>query len=337
MINIFLLYKYFLKNRDKNFKWNIMKNLAQIQNQSGKNINKQIKEINKYDIINNININNYIYSDYNKFIKLNHKNSGFASKLIFSKNRKDNLLEDLNEKIKDSNLFENKNQNIKINNSNKQKYNNFTNYIFFSQTDRSYNDIKSNLFLDNFINDDTINLKSINNKEKKLNTKNISNFNINDEEHIKSQRISNNRINQINQLRMVLNLLEKHKIKNINLYESFQKWNLITKINSRKNNPEIFWSFSNINNINNNKNNTSSKYSNSTYNKKLKNVSYSSKKLDKVKQYSDKDSPFKKIKNFRSNTFGKIPYFNYCNSSNAINYLEINNNTNVNSFELTLM
>ena len=333
VINIFLLYKYFLENRDKNFKWNIMKNLDEIQNQSGKNINKQIKEINKYDIINNININNYIYSDYNKFIKLKHKNSGFASKLIFSKNRKDNLIEDLNEKIKNLNLFENKNQNIKFNNSNKQKYNNFTNYIFFSQTDRSYNDIKSNLFLDNFINDDTMNLKSINNKTKNLNIKNISNFNINNEEHIKSQRISNNRINQINQLRMVLNLIEKHKIKNINLYESFQKWNLITKINSRKNNQEIFWSFSNINNKSNKKN-TPAKYSNSTYNKKLKNVSYSSKKLVKVKQDSNKDSPSKEIKNYRSNTFGKIPYFNYCNSSNAINYIEINNNTNVNSFEI---
>ena len=333
-INIFFLYKYFVNYKDKDFKRKILKNLEEIQNQSNKSINKEIKEIHKYDIINNININNYIYSYDNKFAKLKNKNPSFVSKLIVYKNRKDNLIEDLNEKIKNLNLLENKNQNIKFINSNKQKYNNFTNYKFLSSTERSYNNIKSNLFLDNYINDEIMNLKSINIKENKLNTKNISNFNINDENHLKPQKIANNQINQINQLRMVLNLIEKHKLKNINLYESFHKWVIITKLNERKNNPGISLSFCKVNNIGNNRNNTSAKYLNNTYNKKLRNASYSSKKTVKIKQHLDKDSPIKEIKNNRSNTIGKIPYFNYCNSSKAINFVEINNSGNVNSFEL---
>ena len=333
IMKICLLYKYFIKYKDKCFRRKIINNLKIIKNKSIKRIDLTSKEINKYDIINNININNYIYSDYNKFIKRKKKNPDFVSKLICSKKIKNNLIEDLNNDIKHLNLFENKQQNININ-LDASKYNNYSNYIFCCQTERSYNNIKSNLFLDNNTNDDIINLKSININEKKLNLKNISIFNINDnDDNIRSQKISNNLINQINQLRMVLNLIEQHKIKSLNLHESFHKWALVTKLNIRKNTSDLFWSFKKNNANTTNKKNSYVKYSINTYNKKIKNVAFSSKKSDRIKKESE-NIPNEEINIFRINTIEKIPYFNYCNSSNTINMIENKNNVNINSFEL---
>jgi hypothetical protein len=71
------------------------------------------------------------------------------------------------------------------------------------------------------------------------------------------------------------------------------------------------------------------------YNKKITNVAFSSKKSDK-KEDSDNYTPVKEIKNFRSITTGKIPYYDYCKSSNMINSKANTNkvNININSFKL---
>ncbi len=58
------------------------------------------------------------------------------------------------------------------------------------------------------------------------------------DKNIKSKFVSNNIINQINQLKMVINLIEKHRRQKISLLENFHKWVLITKLNIRKNSLE---------------------------------------------------------------------------------------------------
>ena len=304
IMNNCILFKYFQIYKDKYFRWKIMKNLKKIKNKIISN-----KEVNKIDIINNININNYIYSDYNKFINQKNKNPIFVSKLICSKNKKENLLKEIKELGKDINIFAEKNQDI---NSVQQNFNNYNNYIFLNQTDRSYNKINRNLFFENYSKDGIMFVKSINNRNNKSNI------------------FSENITNQTNQLRMVINLIEKHRRKKMNLYEKFHKWVLITKLNIRKNSPELYKSFY-INNKD-----IYDKYSMNKYNKKITNVAFSSKKSEKKKEDSDNYASVKEIKNFRSITTGKIPYYNYCNSSNMINNkVNMNkNNININSFKL---
>ena len=303
VINICVLFKYFQKYKDKYFRWKIIKNLKKTKTKKSKTISK--KETNKFGIINNININNYIYSDYNKFIKQKYKSPVFVSKLIYPKNQKENLFKEIKDFDKEINIFGEKNQNI----------NNYNNYIFLNQTDRSFNKINRNLFLENCSKEDLMFVKSIN-------------INGNDK-NLKSKFVSNNIINQINQLRMVINLIEKHRRQKMSLLENFHKWALITKLDIRKNSPELYKSFSN------NKRNIYERYSMNRYNKKITNVAFSSKKSDK-KEDSDNYTPVKEIKNFRSITTGKIPYYDYCKSSNMINSKANTNkvNININSFKL---
>ena len=323
MIKMCVLFKYFCKLKDKYYRWIIIKNLKIINNKSIRNINIPVQNMNKCDIINNININNYIYSDYNKFIKQKNNNSLVVSKLICSKNKKDDLIQDVNELRKNINIFENQTFNINFT-ERKQINNDYNNYILFSQSERTlHNNIKRN--------DENTYFKTcqVNKNNKNITIKDISDFNTKDiDRKIQSKKSYKNMIDQVNQLRMVINLVELHKAKTINLYECFNKWLILTKLNNKENNPQLLRSFSNGND------NNKEKYSKNTYSKKLKNVAFSSKKKDKIKQEADKYTPIKEIKNFRSNTAEKIPYFNYCNISNAINLKENKNNYNINSFEL---
>ena len=329
VLNICILYKFFYKYKDKYFRWKIVNNIRKMKNNSSKSINKRAQDINKFDIINNININNYIYSDYNKYIKQKNKNPVILSKLINPKTKTDNFISELNEPQKDLNIFEEKNHNIDINSERKQYNNNYNNYFFFNQTDREQNNINSDLFL-NYIKDEDKYCKSININIKKLKMKYSSNINDSNKQE-RSQIMSNNMINKVNQLSMVLNLLQQHKTKNINLLECFHKWFLFSKTNSSQKNNEFF-SFSPEKSINQNLINQ--RYSNNTYSKKIKNVAFSSKKKKKIKQESDEYSPIKEITNFRSNTVKKIAYINYCNSSNWINKRDNKNKFDINSFEL---
>ena len=165
----------------------------------------------KGDIINNININNYIhYNDYKLLIKRKNKNPYLLSKVIEFKTTNNNFKNDYNNTIRfsltNSNSdkilnFWKQNLNINENNNNNEKFIPINNY---KEKENINNElIKRESF-------GCLSSRTLNNY--KINIKNIENGVI---------------IDQINQLKMVFNLLERHNFKKQKpntMVNCFNKW-----------------------------------------------------------------------------------------------------------------
>ena len=332
--------KYFDKYKNIYIKSKILQILKNYKKKVIKCINIPIIHNNGYDIINNININNYInYSDLNKFNKKRTQSPIILSKLImFSKENNNNNLNTI--KI-NGNIFDEQNKNnynmYNINNFNSY-YNNNEDFIPFAQTDRLYynnfNSINSSIPK---LNPEIINLNDINlnyNQKYILNKENISNNNtfFNEKNKLEIIKRNNILIAQVNQLKMVFNLLAQHENKQYNLYECFHKWLYETKLNQKINNRGLFWSFSGNKNYNldDENNQMYNKYCVNTYkDKNINNIGSIKKSIVEIGKYT----PVRGIKNFRSKTNQKmsqnIKIFDY-NDMNEIVY----KNKNMNDYML---
>ena len=354
ILNYCILNKYFNIYKNIIFKKKILKNLKNVKKNVIKCINISIRQKNGYDIINNININNYInYPDLNKIIKKRSQSPIVLSKLyMFTKEKnyynENNIFDDLNS---NGNIFNEQNKNINFNNNiNNINYNdNFNNYynsIPFNQTDRINNNIfnpensfsqkisnKKKLYLNN------INLNnSKNNIINKENENNINNKYCTDDKLEKTYN-KKNLINQVNQLRMVFNLLEQHENKNSSLYECFNKWLFETKIVHKLKSKDLFWSFSG--NINYNKTEDNypfyKKYSVNTYKEKDINNAFPLKNNYNINSIEiGKYTPVRGIKSFRSKTSQKISNTQQIFEYNDMNDI-INNNFNIFNKSSSLM
>ena len=333
---------YFKKYKDIYYRKKILQN---IKNKEIKCINIPIMHKNGYDIINNININNYInYSDFNKFMKKRAQSPIILSKLMMFEKENNNNYNSKYIKY-NGNIFDDENNNrININNSYNLQNNYDDNFISFSATDRfyyvnNYNYNSDKNLTTKFKDTKIININGINiNKDNFLLNRKYSNY-YNNQNNInynkeQSDNIFNNNahseiipkkitiVDQVNQLRMVMNLLYQNKDKNVTLYEYFQKWLYETRINNKINNKSLFWSFSgnSVYNIKDDNNNLYNKYSINTYKEKNMNNEYSDKK---TKIEIGKYTPVRGIKNFRSKTSQKMEnnqkIFDY-NNINEINY-----------------
>jgi hypothetical protein len=134
------------------------------------------------------------------------------------------------QEISKGNIFDEQNKNININNmnyANNLKYNYKSkkcnnNYVTFAQTDRIHNNLYSpmNSSVPKLENKNKIFFNDINNNvTKELNMTDMYN-NKYYENNINKKNVL---IDQVNQLRMVFNLLEQHENKKTSLYECFHK------------------------------------------------------------------------------------------------------------------
>ena len=358
ILNICILNKYFNKYKDIYYKGKLLQNLKYTKNKVIKCINIPILHKKSFDIINNININNYInYSDFNnnKIFKKRSQSPVILSKLVMFSKEGNSINNDNNNNLNDmnyiGNIFDEQNKNI----SNIRYYENMRNYdnddfISFAKTDRlqdNNNFISENKEFQKNLNKKIINLSGLNIKiknNKNYKQQNRINNNIfdSDSNNQPKEKIiinkKNSIIDKVNQLRMVFNLLEQHENRNNNLYNCFHKWLYETKINQKniKNNG-LFWSFAgnnklNINNMNIEEDNTKkecNKYSVYTYKGKDLNYNYSGKK-----NFADmgKYTPVRGIKNFRSKTSQKISNNQKLYDYNDIDMIDINKNLNLNVF-----
>ena len=163
-------------------------------NNKTKTYNSSYNKKKGVDIINNININNYINYTNNE---TNNNINNFIPKTT-----------------KNYDIFSNQ---VKINN-----YNNYNNYSpSYSQTSLSY--------MNNF---DNFNIISTNTNINNVNIDLNKNYNINNNNYssiyldkVVKKNQKSNLIAQINQFRMVFNLIEQHYINNkASLYNCFKKW-----------------------------------------------------------------------------------------------------------------
>ena len=367
-LNYCVLSKYFNKYKNIYFKRKILQNLILLRTKEMKYMNIPIQKYG-YDIINNININNYInYPDINKFMKKREQSPIVLSKLMVIENENNNNpIYDNNNIFNvnyNGNIFNEQNKDINnINNINditfKYKYNYYNeNFISFSQTERLHNQDNSSILKTN---KKKINLKenSINNKTKKFNNNKKKNNNNNNNNQMKIIK-KNILIDRVNQLRMVFNLLEQQGKRNGTLYDCFNKWSYITNININLNdkNKELFYSFSgknnniNYNNISDISHNSQkfNKYSINTFqekeneknkDKEINNPINVNKKNNNLINSLDigKYTPVRGIKNFRSKTSKKISNsqkiydYNDTTNTNKILHKNNNNNNNYNIFD----
>ena len=184
-------------------------------------------EKSKADIINNININNYInYEDYNLKRKAQSPN-----------------LKEMESKVnnKNSNFdYYNKNKRYTIINSNSENYIDFSratnrnNYTYRNKDDEL---ISIKIYNDD-VESENKNIIHINNEILKNNNSGYLNNKILDKNN---QKIEGGGviIDQINQLKMVFNLIERHTFKNkisLTLFDCFNKWKLysLNKIKALK-------------------------------------------------------------------------------------------------------
>ena len=342
IINYCILSKYFNRYKNIYFKQKIIQNLKISKNKEIECINISMEKCG-YDIINNININNYInYSDINKFMKKRKQNPFVLSKLImFTKENNNNNFNEVNY---NGNIFEEQNKNIDgLNNINDIKYNNNLynyynqNLISFSQTDRFHNQDNSSLIKNN--KSEIIDMSINNNIVNIQNQKNEDNLKIGNDKGYNNDQIEitkkHNLINRVNQLRMVFNLLEQHNSKNNTLHEIFHKWSCISNLNERHNNKGLFRSFSGNNNINimNDNSKIYNKYSINTYQaKNINNIFNINDKNNINSLEMGKYTPVRGIKNFKSKTNQKVII-----KQRIYDYNDINNilykNSNFNIFD----
>ena len=351
LLNNCILSNYFKKYKDIYYKKKIINNIINFKNKTIKCINIPLIENNGHDIINNININNYInYADYNKLMKKRAQSQINISKLgIFEKESKNNY--NYKEMKYNGNIF-NENNNYRNNINYSYNLHNYyeDNYTSYSRTDRLYYD--NNLNLDNNLiqtikekNIMDINNLNINRQNIILNRNNTNNYNYNYNYNYINNNIFNNNeqsdiipkkitiVDQVNQLRMVFNLLDQHKKnkKNI-LHEYFEKWLYEAKINTTLNSKSLFWSFSGGDIIHNIKDENSNldKYSLSTY-KEEKSLNNNSPKKSKLE--IGKYTPVRGIKNFICKTNQKVDnnqrQFNYNYDENNDINKEMNYNYNI--------
>ena len=304
-INICIINKYFNKYKNIYYKGKILQHLKYFKHKVIKCINIPINQKNRYDIINNININNYINcSDLNKIMKKRSQSPVIISKLIMSSKGNENN-NNLKEIKNIGNIFDNQNRNISDIKCNLKNYYN-DDFIQFAQTDRIKENFNLNIPSKKTVNQKIISLNGLNINQKK-NKNNINNTNLSSEHNKSEMNIKkNNLINQVNQLRMVFNLLEQHENENNNLYNCFHKWSYETNIYLRNNNKNLFWSFSGNNNSNidvNSNKKEYNKYSVNTYKEKDVNNTCFGKKIFEIGKYT----PVRGIKNFRSKTSQKMP------------------------------
>ena len=345
IINYCILSKYFNRYKNIYFKQKIIQNLKILKNNEIECINIPMEKCG-YDIINNININNYInYSDINKFMKKRTQTPLVLSKLImFTKENNNNNFNEVNY---NGNIFDEQNKNIdSLNNINDFKYNsNLYNYynenfISFSQTDRFHNQDNSSLIKVN--KSEIIDMSINNNIENIQNQKNEDNLKIDNDKGYNNDQIEitkkHNLIDRVNQLRMVFNLLEQHGSKSNTLYELFHKWLYITNLNEKYNNKGLFRSFSGNNNYNIMDDNSKiyNKYSINTYQAKDINNDFNISNKNNINNINSletgKYTPVRGIKNFRSKTSQKI-----ISKQRVYDYNDINNilykNSNFNIFD----
>ena len=305
-----LLKKYFNIYMDVYSRKKILEKMKNNKSNAIKCINIPIRQKSGCDIINNININNYInYSDLNKFMKKRAQSPIVLSKLIMTKdNTKYNHL------INNGNIFDEQNKNININHinyANNLKYNykskNYNNnYVPFAQTDRIHNNLYSpmNSSVPKLANKNKF---VYNNDTNELNMTDMYNNNKYYENNLNSNK-KNVLIDQVNQLRMVFNLLEQHENKTTSIYECFHKWLYDTKLGQKIKNKCLFWSFTGNNNCYNifdEGNQVYQKYSVNTYKGKDYNNGFSVKKNNITSLEIGKYTPVRGIKSFRSKTSQK--------------------------------
>ena len=309
-----LLKIYFNRYFDAYSRKKILEKMKNNKNNAIKCINIPIRQKSGCDIINNININNYInYSDLNKFMKKRAQSPVVLSKLIMPS--KDN--NKYNQVINNGNIFDEQNKNVNISNMNyannlkyNYKCNNYNNnYVPLAQTDRMHNNLYSpmNISVPKLANKNKFCFNDMNNNDKKeLNmTDMYSNNNKYYENNVNKRNVL---IDQVNQLRMVFNLLEQHENKNNNIYECFHKWLYDTKLGLKIKNKCLFWSFTGNNNCYNifdEGNQVYQKYSVNTYKGKDYNNGFSVKKNNITSIEIGKYTPVRGIKSFRSKTSQK--------------------------------
>jgi hypothetical protein len=144
-----------------------------------------------------------------------------------------------------------------------------------------------------------------NNDTKELNMTDMHNNNKYYESNINKRNVL---IDQVNQLRMVFNLLEQHENKNTSIYECFHRWLYDTKLGQKIKNKCLFWSFTGNNNCYNIFDEGSQvyqKYSVNTYKGKDYNNGFSVKKNSITSIEIGKYTPVRGIKSFRSKTSQK--------------------------------
>ena len=317
ILHICLLKKYFHKYKNIYYKRKIFQNLRYIKNKGIKYINIPICQRNSYDIINNININNYIdCSDLNRMIRKRSQSPVILSKLVMLSSEKSN--NNLNEIKYTGNIFDNQNKNLdEIKYNLKSFYN--EDFISFAQTDRLHDNFNSNNLIKKSPNQKIINLNglSINHKKKQNNIIRNNYYNDDNETEASNKNKKNALINQVNQLRMVFNLLEQQENRTNNLYNCFHRWLFEAKINLRNNNKNIFWSFSGNNNLSievDNNQKIYNRYSVNTYKDKDINNTCLGKKNFGIGKYT----PVRGIKNFRSKTSQKM-----ANNQNIFDYNDL--------------
>ena len=311
---------------------NILNHMSQIKRNNMKEI--KIYNYNKGngDIINNININNYIhYDDYKSFQKNKNRNPNILSKIKeFKSSNNNSQFQYFNTKLSISNSMTDKIVDIN------QQNNNFEELI--SNKINSEKDKLNNNF---------------HNNSGYLKHKILNNFN--------NDKLENGIIvDQINQLKMVFNLIERYhnnknkKNKSYTLFSCFNKWknlslslrrNNITKSFDKKlNTPKINEKIINLKPFNSTKNQHNS--SNNSFKKNLSLNKISPKIINviNVQNYNENNNynyNFKcmPIKDFnlydqnQRNTYGyneNEQLITLTNNENAINS-NINNNMNLNS------
>ena len=303
-LKMILLNKYFIKYKDIIIKRLLIRQLKAYKLKKNNIINNNHNNYNDNlkvgDIINNININNFI--NYTNFIPKTTKNCNIVSNSA----------------------------NLNSNNSHSYYKSHFQYFKNFNNREELnlINNNNSNFKLNN-----NYNLNSINKNENQLS------INVN-----KKNKIL---VDQINQFKMIFNLLEQHyKSKKLSLINYFNKWKKYSLKNSRKKNKikEKIINFRKINiqNINNNKHNqindNISNYNNKNtinFNKydtshisfytmqtknEIKPIQYIKIKNNNKKNYSSRES--NNINNdeiFNNNSLNR-------NNNKKIRYIDINKN-----------
>lgn len=346
LFHCLLLKKYFNRYMDVYSKKKILEKIKNNKKNYIKCINIPIRQKSGCDIINNININNYInYSDLNKFMKKRAQSPIVLSKLIMPS--KDN--NKYSPVINNGNIFDEQNKDININNMNyannlkyNYKYKNYNNnYVPFAQTDRIHNNLYSpiNSSVPKLTNKNKFCFNDMyNNDTNELNmTNDMHNNNKYYENNVNKRNVL---IDQVNQLRMVFNLLEQHDNKNTSIFECFHKWLYDTKLGQKIKNKCLFWSFTGNNNCYNifdEGNQVYQKYSVNTYKGKDYNSGFSVKKNNITSIEIGKYTPVRGIKSFRSKTSQKgsdtQKIFEY-NDTREINNKNSNSNMIKNSSSL---
>ncbi len=184
------------------------------------------------DIINNINIKNYInYDEYKLHKKRKARSPGLLSKIIEFKTANTNSNININPNINtNSNNEYNQNMRLTLSNSNTDKYFDIYKQSINRDDYNKDDEDEEKIYIQNEEEENEINIEDINNDSTEiLSTKILNNFKKNEENGVI--------VDQINQLKMVINLLERHNHKKDississppnSLMDCFNKWKSIS-------------------------------------------------------------------------------------------------------------